>query len=137
MLTCIIRHQHQGVCELQCHAGDTAGSVDCVAVLLCVGLECIATQLRRSSTGNLHLLTLLYASGQVPYSEHSSCAELQQFVQWFKPISIIPSVSNDGGSKLQAMLAAVTAPARPAAVQGPMDMFARPMQQRQRSKVVG
>lgn len=73
-------------------------------------------------------------SGQVPYSEHSSCAELQQFVQWLKPINIIPSVSNDGGSKLQAMLGAVTAPPRSAAaVQGPMDVFARPMQQ-QRSR---
>eukprot|EP00775_Hariotina_reticulata_P012752 gene12752-12881_t len=71
---------------------------------------------------------------QVPYSEHSSCAELQQFVQWLKPIDIIPSVSNDGGSKLKAMLAAVAVPPRSAAaVQGPMDVFARPMQQ-QRSR---
>ncbi|KAF8069613.1 Dclre1a [Scenedesmus sp. PABB004] len=59
---------------------------------------------------------------QVPYSEHSSCEELRAFVEWFKPIGIVPSVSNDSGPKLRAMLAAL---ARPGPTVGPMDAFAR------------
>lgn len=41
----------------------------------------------------------------VPYSEHSSFSELKEFVAWFRPRSIIPSVNNDGGGpKAQRML---------------------------------
>ena len=40
----------------------------------------------------------------MPYSEHSSCSELQQFVQWLQPTCIIPSVGNDEGRKRDAML---------------------------------
>ena len=47
---------------------------------------------------------------QVPYSEHSSFAELQEFVHWFRPLEIIPSVGNDRGPKLERMLAALRRP---------------------------
>lgn len=42
---------------------------------------------------------------QLPYSEHSSCRELQDFVRWLQPVRITPHVNNDGGPRLHAMLA--------------------------------
>eukprot|EP00878_Enallax_costatus_P029508 GHUV01032002.1.p2 GENE.GHUV01032002.1~~GHUV01032002.1.p2 ORF type:complete len:503 (+),score=218.02 GHUV01032002.1:4005-5513(+) len=65
---------------------------------------------------------------KVPYSEHSSCAELREFVRWFKPINLIPSVSNDNGPKLKQMLAAVTNSGK---VTGPLDGWAQRSQQQQ------
>jgi hypothetical protein len=66
---------------------------------------------------------------QVPYSEHSSFAELQSFVNWLQPGSIIPSVGNDQGPKLQQMLQRLHGgPGRAAEGKkktGPMDAFAR------------
>ena len=47
---------------------------------------------------------------QVPYSEHSSFAELHEFVHWFRPLEIIPSVNNDRGERLERMLAALRQP---------------------------
>ncbi|KAI8467405.1 MAG: beta-lactamase-like protein [Monoraphidium minutum] len=68
---------------------------------------------RRNQSGTV----VLY---QVPYSEHSSFAELRDFVGWFRPLRIIPSVNNDrGGAKCQAMLRALTGD------RGPMDAFSR------------
>jgi DNA cross-link repair 1A protein len=61
---------------------------------------------RRTRADVPHGLLLL----QVPYSEHSSFAELQEFVHWFRPVEIIPSVSNDRGPKLERMLAALRQP---------------------------
>jgi DNA cross-link repair 1A protein len=46
---------------------------------------------------------------QVPYSEHSSFAEMREFVQWLRPTSIIPSVGNDSGPKAQRMVQLLTA----------------------------
>ncbi|WIA30015.1 hypothetical protein OEZ86_000112 [Tetradesmus obliquus] len=65
---------------------------------------------------------------KVPYSEHSSCAELREFVAWLKPIRIIPSVSNNGGDKLRKMLAAVTSSGK---ASGPMDAWVQGQQQQQ------
>lgn len=59
---------------------------------------------------------------KVPYSEHSSCDELRSFVEWFKPLRVIPSVNNDNGRKRDAMMAAITARSN---TTGPMDAFAR------------
>jgi hypothetical protein len=70
----------------------------------------------------------LFTCCQVPYSEHSSCAELREFVAWLKPVCIIPSVSNDGGEKLRKMLAAVTSSGR---TSGPMDAWVQGQQQHQ------
>ncbi|KAL6752292.1 beta-lactamase-like protein [Haematococcus lacustris] len=47
---------------------------------------------------------------KVPYSEHSSFRELHDFVSWLQPGEILPSVSNDQGPKLAAMLAALQNP---------------------------
>lgn len=43
-------------------------------------------------------------SSQVPYSEHSSFNELVEFVRWFDPQQIIPSVGNDRGPNAKEML---------------------------------
>lgn len=40
----------------------------------------------------------------LPYSEHSSCPELRDFVQWLRPASIVPHVNNDGGPLLRKTL---------------------------------
>lgn len=48
---------------------------------------------------------------QLPYSEHSSYTELRQFVQWLRPISIIPSVGNDKGPKCAKMIQLLQQPA--------------------------
>lgn len=55
------------------------------------------TQCRDKTSGTI----VLY---EVPYSEHSSFEELREFVRWFRPLHITPSVGNDGGPKLQEML---------------------------------
>jgi DNA cross-link repair 1A protein len=41
----------------------------------------------------------------VPYSEHSSFAELRAFVEWLRPPTILPHVGNDGGEKERRMVA--------------------------------
>ncbi|KAK9865832.1 hypothetical protein WJX84_002236 [Apatococcus fuscideae] len=43
-------------------------------------------------------------SYQVPYSEHSSFPELQEFVHWLQPRRLIPSVGNDCGAKARRMV---------------------------------
>ena len=64
---------------------------------------------------------------QMPYSEHSSFAELRAFVAWLRPSAIIPSVGNDRGAKQQRMLQLL----RSDAAAGPMDAFLKPhMQER-------
>jgi hypothetical protein len=50
----------------------------------------------------------------VPYSEHSSFAELCEFVQWFRPVAVVPTVNcGSAGQKVPAMLHALaTGPLR-------------------------
>lgn len=56
-----------------------------------------ASRGRRTQKGSL----ILYS---VPYSEHSSFAELREFVGWLRPASITPTVGNDRGPKTARML---------------------------------
>ena len=46
----------------------------------------------------------------VPYSEHSSFKELREFVQWLRPVNIIPTVGNDRGPKASRMVSLLRAP---------------------------
>jgi DNA repair metallo-beta-lactamase len=39
----------------------------------------------------------------VPYSEHSSCSELQQFVAWLQPVAVVPTVGG-GPQRTRDML---------------------------------
>uniref|UniRef100_A0A1D1ZYG4 SAM domain-containing protein n=1 Tax=Auxenochlorella protothecoides TaxID=3075 RepID=A0A1D1ZYG4_AUXPR len=46
---------------------------------------------------------------QVPYSEHSSFSELREFVTWFAPLRIVPSVNSDcHGPKAKALVDLLT-----------------------------
>lgn len=67
-------------------------------MLTCTGRA--AARGRRRQKGTL----IVY---QVPYSEHSSFSELQQFVQFMQPSRLIPSVGSDGGQKTSQMTAAL------------------------------
>lgn len=41
---------------------------------------------------------------EVPYSEHSSFAELKQFVQWLNPVEILPHVNAGTQQKRTRMI---------------------------------
>ena len=58
---------------------------------------------KRSARGAL----IQYA---VPYSEHSSFAELREMVRFLKPGAILPHVGNDRGPKARRMVRLLTAP---------------------------
>ncbi|KAK2078104.1 hypothetical protein QBZ16_003972 [Prototheca wickerhamii] len=46
---------------------------------------------------------------QVPYSEHSSFSELREFVRWFQPLRIVPSVNSDShGPKERSLVDLLT-----------------------------
>lgn len=68
--------------------------------MLCADRGHAAARGRRRQKGTL----IVY---QVPYSEHSSFSELQQFVGFMQPQSLVPSVGNDSGPKAAQMRAAV------------------------------
>lgn len=40
----------------------------------------------------------------VPYSEHSSCRELQEFVAWLQPVAIMPTVGGATAAQRNALL---------------------------------
>lgn len=83
------------VCRLhavQCRADINASSV------VCADRGHAAARGRRRQKGTL----IVY---QVPYSEHSSFSELQQFVRFMQPQRLIPSVGNDSGIKAAQMKA--------------------------------
>lgn len=46
---------------------------------------------------------------QVPYSEHSSFSEPREFVRWFQPLRIVPSVNSDShGPKERSLVDLLT-----------------------------
>ena len=46
----------------------------------------------------------------VPYSEHSSFAELREFVRWLQPVAVVPTVNRgDNGQNVASMLRALAA----------------------------
>lgn len=50
---------------------------------------------------------------EVPYSEHSSCAELQEFVAWLRPHAVVPTVGGgrDATPRMLRVLAGMPTPA--------------------------
>lgn len=48
----------------------------------------------------------------VPYSEHSSCAELREFVAWLRPHAVIPTVGG-GREATPRMLRTIAGAAEP------------------------
>lgn len=49
---------------------------------------------------------------EVPYSEHSSCEELQEFVAWLRPRAVVPTVGGgrDATVRMQRVLAGAETP---------------------------
>lgn len=72
-------------------------------IMQCITELCpLWTARGRSGKGRRQKGSLILYS--VPYSEHSSFAELREFVQWLQPSKIVPTVGNDRGPKTSSML---------------------------------